>query len=713
LVGETLKGPAFTPMLVKNMGAFRELFGDMDKDMFVPYAANSWFKYADQALVVRVLGQEDVWAEGTDTIVYLTASGGTNKEYIFAALIMSGSPGLVAIEVGIDAKTSAFKLSAATANFTGNVQVASKTARNYIGNQFSATTGSLATHYMKVLDLSHAEEFSGACTTISAHTGTITSNAHPFAINSFKRASTPIILSDIPNVSTEGDPLFTVSTRSDGNASNQELKIAFENIDTTGNTFDLVVREWTDTDARQVVLERFNKLTMTQSASTYIARQIGDSLTGSGDFDPISKFIYVTMQPGDHAGRVPAGHRGVLAPGTAVYKTPNWPMRLSYSATVATARQYLGTQYATLDKDHVMYNAYSQWDTAQATGTITLSGFHLDSGASSSGGLMVAVSALTAFTKAERKFVVPVLGGRDGWSRSAGPRDLLNAAPTTAQKDSWQDALDLLSNPEEFNINVLAVPGVSVANQIGTHATTMAEDRADTLYVGDMPDGYTTPAGAVSSLASLDSNYTCTYWPYVKILDHDNDIFRWIPPTPQVLEAIAYTDQVAYPWWAAAGMNRGLLTDVIKAQFRLTQADRDELYEGKINPIATFPGQGIAIWGQKTLQTRTTALDRINVRRMLLYVRKVIAGAAKFVVFEPNDEATRDRLQAIIQPVLDLVRIKRGLEDFRIILDETVNTPDVIDRGQIVAQIFIKPTKAAETIVLYFNITPQGVEFEE
>ena len=160
-------------------------------------------------------------------------------------------------------------------------------------------------------------------------------------------------------------------------------------------------------------------------------------------------------------------------------------------------------------------------------------------------------------------------------------------------------------------------------------------------------------------------------------------------------------------------MNRGLLTDVVKAEFRLTQDQRDELYEGKVNPIATFPGQGIAIWGQKTLQTRSTALDRVNVRRMLLYVRKVIAGAAKFVVFEPNDEATRDRLQAIIQPVLDLVRIKRGLEDFRIIIDETVNTPDVIDRGQIVAQIFIKPTKAAETIVLYFNITPQGVSFEE
>jgi len=700
------------------MGAFREQFGDLDTEMYVPYAANNWFKYADSAFVVRVLGQEDVWADGTDRIIYITATadaGGSGQEYIIAALAFSGNPGTVAVESGVDATTTAFGFSASSAAFSGTVSVASKTARNYIGNVFTATTGSLESQLMKVLDISGSEELGSSAYTKSAYTQTITSGTHPFSLNGYAQARSPVILSDIATAGEEGDPLFTIYTRSDGNAANRDIKIAIEEIDPTNATFDIVVREWDDKDSRQVVLERFNKLTMTKSATTYVARQIGDSRDGTGEFDPVSKHIYVEVTAGDHSGRVPAGFRGVNAPGedANAFRMPNWPMKKSYDSSVATARQYFGVDWDNLAKDHVMYNDWSQWDLTETTNAIVLSGFHIDSGASSSAGLITSTSGLTGLSKAERKFLVPVLGGRDGWNRAAGPRKLLANASTTDQEDSWKDAIDTLENPEEYNINVLAIPGVSIADAIGSYAITMVEDRADTLYVGDMPDGHSTATAAVNAISSIDTNYAATYWPYVKFYDSDNSAFIWRPPTAQVLEALAYTDQVAYPWWAAAGLNRGLLTDVTKAEYRLTQADRDELYEGKINPIATFPGQGIAIWGQKTLQTRSTALDRINVRRMLLYARKVIAGAAKFVVFEPNDEATRDRLQAIIQPVLDLIRIKRGLEDFRIILDDTVNTPDVIDRGQIVAQIFIKPTKAAETIVLYFNLTPQGVSFEE
>ena len=179
------------------------------------------------------------------------------------------------------------------------------------------------------------------------------------------------------------------------------------------------------------------------------------------------------------------------------------------------------------------------------------------------------------------------------------------------------------------------------------------------------------------------------------------------------MEALAYTDSVSYPWFAPAGLNRGILTDVVRAQYKLTQLDRETLYDAKVNPIATLGGQGIAIWGQKTLQTRTTALDRINVRRMLLYVEKVIAGASKYLVFEQNDEETWDRFKGLVQPVLDAVRIKRGIVDFRVIMDETTNTPDIIDRNQMVGQIYIKPTKTAEAILINFNILPQGAVFEE
>ena len=709
LIGETKKGPAFQPTLIQNMGEF----GGFDTNMYVPYAANGWFKNANQAYVVRVLGLDNMYDEGSDNVVYITATGGTSQEYIVAALLVSGSPSAIVVSGGSIANETSITLTDFLNDNPTTFKLNAQGSPISINKVFPAISGELGQQAVKLLDLSNGKEFQeGTFFFYSAHSETITANNHPFAMNGYSHARTPVIVSNVDNASTPVN-LFTVYTKTAGYAANQEIKIAFENIDPDKGEFDLVVREFDDIDSRQIVLERFTKLSLSSSASTYIARVIGDSADGSGEYDSSSNYIYVVMEPGDKSGLVPAGYGPINAPGSATYLPPNWPVKTSYDQNEAIARQYLGVDFSSLSKDHVMYNEWSQWNLDENTGTVALSGYNIDS--ATTGAYFTSTSGLSDYTKAERKFVVPVLGGRDGWSRKEGPRNLLSSAPTAKQQTAFETAIDTLSNPEEFNINVLALPGVNIGSSIGTYAITMCEDRADCFYVGDAPAGYTSASQIVSDpgLSALDTNYAATYWPYVRFYDSDNDANITIPPTPQVLEAIAYTDQVAYPWWAAAGLNRGLLSNVSRAEVKLTQADRDELYENRINPIATFPGQGIAIWGQKTLQTRSTALDRINVRRMLLYVRKVIAGASKFVVFEPNDEATRDRLQAIIQPTLDLIRIKRGLEDFRIILDESVNTPEVIDRGQIVAQIFIKPTKAAETIVLQFNITAQGVEFEE
>ena len=189
----------------------------------------------------------------------------------------------------------------------------------------------------------------------------------------------------------------------------------------------------------------------------------------------------------------------------------NFPMTTGYSSSVAVSRQFLGVKWSSLKLDHVMYRAYSQWDLTSTSETVVLSGFHLDSGASATASLVVGESGLTEYTKAKAKFLVPVLGGRDGWKRTSGPRSLLTTAPTTLQADSWKDAIDTLSNPEEFDINVLAVPGVSIANTIGTYATDMVEDRADALYIGDMPANMSTATAAVNALSSIDSNYAAAY----------------------------------------------------------------------------------------------------------------------------------------------------------------------------------------------------------
>jgi phage tail sheath protein FI len=182
---------------------------------------------------------------------------------------------------------------------------------------------------------------------------------------------------------------------------------------------------------------------------------------------------------------------------------------------------------------------------------------------------------------------------------------------------------------------------------------------------------------------------------------------------------MAYSDRVAFPWFAPAGLNRGGLNrdsigfDVLMPVERLTAENRDDLYENRINPIASFPGQGHVIWGQKTLQLKSSALDRINVRRLMIKAKKLIASAVKFLVFEPNNAATQTRFRQLVNPILADIQQKQGLEHFRVVMDETTNTPDLIDRNIMAGKIFLVPTRAAEFISLDFVISPSGATFED
>jgi len=185
------------------------------------------------------------------------------------------------------------------------------------------------------------------------------------------------------------------------------------------------------------------------------------------------------------------------------------------------------------------------------------------------------------------------------------------------------------------------------------------------------------------------------------------------PPSVVLPGVIAFTDKVAHEWFAPAGLNRGGLTSVLEAQTRLTHSERDDLYEDRVNPIASFPGQGVCVWGQKTLQARPSALDRVNVRRLLIKLKKFIASSSRYLVFEQNTAGTRNRFMNIVNPFLESVQANSGLSAFRVVMDDTNNTPDVVDRNQLVGQIFIQPTRTAEFIVLDFIVQPTGAAFPE
>jgi phage tail sheath protein FI len=203
------------------------------------------------------------------------------------------------------------------------------------------------------------------------------------------------------------------------------------------------------------------------------------------------------------------------------------------------------------------------------------------------------------------------------------------------------------------------------------------------------------------------------YWPWVKIADPDLNKNVWVPASVVIPGVYAFNDRVAAPWFAPAGLNRGGIDVAVQAERKLTQSNRDDLYDANVNPLASFPNTGIVVYGQKTLQKKSSALDRVNVRRLMIAAKKYIASASKFLVFEQNTAVTRNRFLNIVNPYFEDVQQRQGLYAFKVVMDDSNNTPDVIDRNQMVGQIFLQPTKTAEFIVIDFNILPTGAAFPD
>ena len=344
-----------------------------------------------------------------------------------------------------------------------------------------------------------------------------------------------------------------------------------------------------------------------------------------------------------------------------------------------------------------------------------------------------------------RKFTFAPYGGFDGWdvyrtrrtnrdkytiNGTAGSDGLItgvfkNRALTSGDNGinsdyyAYLEAIWTMNNPEAININVLATPGIEAfdnSNLIEETVEMVEQDRADSLYIASIPDTDASgdvmlPEDVVDQLDNigLDSNYTAVYWPWVQINDTENNILVWVPPTRDVVRNIALTDNIAFPWFAVAGVQRGDV-DAIKARVKLTQTDRDVLYDGRINPIATFASEGVKIWGNKTLQIKESALDRINVRRLLLQARKLISAVYIRLLFEQNDDIVRNQFLGLVNPILDNIRAERGLTDFRVVLDDD---PESIDRNELIGRIFLKPTRALEFICVEFNIVPTGASFDD
>ena len=277
--------------------------------------------------------------------------------------------------------------------------------------------------------------------------------------------------------------------------------------------------------------------------------------------------------------------------------------------------------------------------------------------------------------------------------------------------EDYNTAFTLLSNKDEYQFNVLMAPGVTLETAAADNMIACVEGRGDAIAIVDNGDYGTPIAAAVQNAAGASSNYAATYYPWIQLFSSNLGKAVWCPPSTVIGGVLAFNDQVGAEWFAPAGLNRGGVPSVIRAERRLQQTDRDTLYTGNVNPLATFPGTGVCVWGQKTLQRKPTALDRINVRRLLIALKDFIGGVSRNLVFEQNTTVTRNSFLAQVNPYLESVVQRQGLFAYKVVMDETNNTPDVVDRNQLVGQIFIQPTKTAEFIILNFNILPTGATF--
>ena len=280
---------------------------------------------------------------------------------------------------------------------------------------------------------------------------------------------------------------------------------------------------------------------------------------------------------------------------------------------------------------------------------------------------------------------------------------------------SYVESISLLANQDAYNYNFITAPGL-IGNSayhfpVVQQLITMVQNRGNAMAIVDVV-GYNSNLIPVTTAASaFDTSYAATYWPWLKTIDPNSGQQVWVPASTMMPGVYAFNDNVAFPWFAPAGINRGLMTTVTQTERVLTQTNRDLLYQGNVNPIATFPGSGITVFGQKTLQKKKSALDRVNVRRLLIELKNYISQIGDTFVFEQNDAVTRNNFVAAVNPYLASVQQQQGLTAFRVVMDESNNPPSVVDQNQLVGQIYLQPTRTAEFIILDFNILPTGATF--
>jgi hypothetical protein len=681
IIGPTVKGPVETPTIVTSYSDYQNRFGTtiQSGSEFYTYltsiAAYNYFNNGGNTLLVaRTVPNAGTWSYASSSVFANTTVGdATSTGSISLALA-----GASVFGTTVDDEVK-FEYAGTTYRF-----VAADPAGGLPADQaplYFVATGSTSAAFATLLQtkmqtvtavtsiLTTADAGSGVLNFTAASAGAY-ANGITFVTGSSSTFSTgsdgtsPSVLGGGTNTTTNtlcftleaidkgqiwnnSGSMLSQDALASGSIDNVRWEIATSN--TSSGTFSLLVRRGDDNQNNKVILESYNNLSLDPNQDNYIEKVIGNTYF---NYNSVQDYMEIT-------GSYPNASRYIRVKSVAT-PTPNY------------------FNNAGIAKD--IY-----------TGSIPTIGSGSEGGAFTGGaGNMVAGQVAKFY-------------------------DAIDTNTQGCVASDYTSMVALLANQDDYKFNVLLTPGliqgVSAHTSIITTALNNTQGRGDSIYVIDPVSYGSTIAATVTQADSRNTSYAAMYWPWLQTIDPDLGKTVWVPASTMIGGVYAYNDSVSEPWFAPAGINRGGLTNVIRPERKLSQSNRDTLYEGNVNPIATFPGTGTVVYGQKTLQKQASALDRVNVRRLLIALKSYIGQVALNLVFEQNTAATRNNFLAAVNPYLESVQQRQGLYAFKVVMDDSNNTPDVIDRNQMVGAIYLQPTRTAEFIILDFNVLPTGATF--
>lgn len=739
-IGPFKQGPAFVPTIVRSQSEFQQVFGIPDGTYYTEYAVQNYLQETGLATIVRVAGIGGYKQEVPYGIVAEDSNGPQLVGVLFSSYNGEQTIGFTGVTVTSLGQSGSFTINDLVISQSISASILPR-ATNDLNDVFGESPFGAKPAYAYTYFEHAAASYTGSIAP-TVVTG-IELPVQDFTYDAVE-AATPTVKSQL--ISGQRYDLFHFVTLGHGTPYNNMFKIGVSNVKAAGedpstnySTFTVTVRKYDDTDKRKSVYETFSNVNLDANSANYIARRIGDKyvtidnagkITENGDYSNKSSYVRVVVsEPGTFPmSASPFAHAAYINPiatdlGDEILIPAVVLQTKSSDNTAASNTYYSGFDFETagVAADNNLY--------LKPIPDGALAGANLDFGFDSQ--LSYEMTGSNIEDMAKRQFILAFQGGFDGLNptvkngKGNADSNLNNDwgagntqgfdCTTSASSGSiaYFKAINAVSNPDEWDINMIVTPGIvrSLHSAVTTAVIDMCESRQDCFYLADFDDVSDTIQDSISQAAAVDSNYVGTYYPWMKTIDNNTNKLLQVPPSVLLPAVYASNDRVAAEWYAPAGLNRGGITGAVSVLNRLTHAERDVLYEGKVNPIAAFPGQGIVAFGQKTLQTRASALDRINVRRLLINLKKFVASTSRYLVFEQNTAQTRNKFINTVKPYLEAVQQKQGLYAFKVVMDETNNTPDVIDRNILAGSIFLQPAKTAEFIVIDFNIMPTGASF--